>query len=151
MSDITEIKRLIVRLESSVTPRTRKNARRALQAAVAAVLEKHPAMRPDGTEIIPVKRRGLQCPVCKVPMKSAAVLVRHLRMKCRMVRTARGWTPEKPRYICACGKECSTRGIEQHLHRMAKQPGGLGDHFAAAILTGTAAAPGPTTFVGGTP
>lgn len=151
MSDIADIKRAIARLEASATRITRRNARLQLQRIIARIMERYPAMRPDGTEIIPVKRRGLQCPVCKVPMKSAATLVRHLRMKCRMVRTAKGWTPEKPRYVCACGKECNTRGIEQHLRAVSKQPGGLGDHFAAAILTGTAAAPGPTTFVGGTP
>lgn len=151
MSDITEIKRIIVRLESSATPRTRKNARRALQAAVAAVLEKHPAMRPDGTEIIPVKRRGLQCPVCKVPMRSGLALVRHLLLRCRMIRQAHDHNTNERRYFCPCGKDCSERGIEQHLRAVSKWPGGLGDHFAAAILTGTAAAPGPTTFVGGTP
>lgn len=149
MSVITEIKRAIARLEASATRITRRNARHQLRRIIDVIMERFPAMRPDGTEIVPVKRKGLQCPVCKVPMKSAATLVRHLRLKCRMVRALS--SAGGLRYVCPCGKECSTRGIEQHLHRVNKQPGGLGDHFAAAILTGKAAPTGPTTFVGGTP
>jgi hypothetical protein len=78
---MTSIERAVDRLEKSTGRIARRNARAALKKLLYATWKEydisHPPIRKDGTEIVRVKKRGVCCPICDVPLKGFVELARH--------------------------------------------------------------------------
>lgn len=112
MSALSELARVLKRLEASDTPRKRKTAllafAHAVKALEAAVAQQYPKLRQDGTPIIRRKVRGCRCPACKLPMQSFGRLARHMAGDCKAHQVSAG--------DCWCGKEFqSYADLARHL------------------------------------
>lgn len=141
---LTALKAAVRRLERSDTPRKRAGARRALEQAVRSLQRDvdaaYPKLRDDGTAIVPRKIRGCACPVCRLPQKSVAQLVGHLRAKHAGTITRNGSQETapgvfEPKFRCVCGESFSDRGLISHLAKV-----NILHHFAAAALVRSAGA-----------
>lgn len=75
---------VLKRLSVSDTQRKRKNARLALRQSLAAIYHRADSLWPPLDRSGHPRcqnRKGYQCPLCRVPMKSAVVLASHLVSK----------------------------------------------------------------------
>lgn len=106
------IDKAIARLERSTGRIARRNARKALKALLGDVWKKadiaYPPIRKDGTEIIRVKKRGVCCPVCDVPLKGWNELAKH-GVKKHGLRAGFG------KRKCWCGKIMPIEQLARHL------------------------------------
>ena len=133
------IDKAVARLEASTGRIARRNARKALQGLLSDVWKKadvaYPPIRKDGTEIIRVKKRGVCCPICDVPLKGYVELAKHMGKIHRMIY-ANGRT-------CWCGKRFewldkgneSATNLARHLAGVGRENlkthaviGALGNH-----------------------
>jgi hypothetical protein len=118
------------RLEASDTAVKRKNALAAFSRAVkdlqAQVARQYPKLRSDGTAIVRRKARGARCPLCKVPVRSFAVLVTHMH---------NSHTPHMPNdWSCPCGKQFPGRNGRARLARHLACVGDLQQHLLPYVL-----------------
>jgi len=107
-------------------PAARRNALKAFAAAVAEVEAAFPKLRPDGTPIIPRKRRGAYCPLCRVPFQGWASFANHVAHVHHQPSRS-----SPARWACPCGKAFGSRAkLALHLSGQMDLPA----HMTLAAL-----------------